>query len=60
VYLHGEANARSQCRNAITDAGFNALVQDLVKSLNKFNVLPREQQELRGILGPLKPDIVGV
>ena len=44
----------------ITDADFNALVQDLVKSLNKFNVPPQEQQELLGILGPLKPDIVGV
>jgi hemoglobin len=44
----------------ITDADFNALVQDLVKSLNKFNVPPQEQQELLGILGSLKPDIVGV
>jgi hemoglobin len=44
----------------ITDADFNALVQDLVKSLNKFNVPAQEQQELLGILGPLKSDIVGV
>jgi hemoglobin len=44
----------------ITDADFNALVEDLVKSLNKFKVPPQEQQELLGILGPLKPDIVGV
>ncbi len=44
----------------ITDADFNALVGDLVKSLNKFNVPAQEQQELLGILGPLKPDIVGV
>ena len=42
----------------VTDADFNALVQDLVKSLNKFNVPPQEQQELLAILGPLKSDIV--
>jgi hemoglobin len=44
----------------ITDADFNALVGDLVKSLNKFNVPAQEQQELLGALGPLKPEIVGV
>jgi hemoglobin len=43
----------------ITDADFNALVEDLVKSLNKFNVPAKEQNELLGILGPLKPQIVG-
>jgi hemoglobin len=44
----------------VTDAAFNALVEDLVKSLNKFNVPSREQQELLSILGPLKGDIVNV
>ncbi len=43
----------------IADADFNALVEDLVKSLNKFNVPAKEQNELLGILGPLKPQIVG-
>jgi hemoglobin len=43
----------------IADADFNALVEDLVKSLNKFNVPAKEQSELLGILGPLKPQIVG-
>jgi hemoglobin len=43
----------------ITDADFNALVEDLVKSLNKFNVPAKEQGELLGILGPMKPNIVG-
>ena len=43
----------------ITDADFNALVEDLVKSLNKFNVPSKEQGELLGILGPMKPQIVG-
>jgi hemoglobin len=43
----------------ITDADFNALVEDLTKALNKFNVPPKEQGELLGILGPLKTQIVG-
>ena len=43
----------------ITDADFNALVQDLQKSLNKFKVPDKEQGELLGILGSLKPQIVG-
>ncbi|HEV3239551.1 MAG TPA: group 1 truncated hemoglobin [Casimicrobiaceae bacterium] len=43
----------------ISDADFNALVEDLVKTLNKFNVPAKEQGELLGILGPLKPQIVG-
>ena len=42
----------------IADADFNALVEDLVKSLDKFNVPAREKGELLGILGPLKPQIV--
>jgi hemoglobin len=44
----------------ITDADFNWLVEDLIKTLNKFNVSPAAQQELLSILGPLKKDIVGL
>jgi hemoglobin len=43
----------------ISDADFNALVEDLQKTLNKFKVPDKEQGELLGILGPLKPQIVG-
>ena len=43
----------------IADADFNALVEDLVKALDKFNVPAKEKGELLGILGPLKPQIVG-
>ena len=43
----------------ITDAQFNALVEDLQKTLNKFKVPEKEQGELLGALGPLKPQIVG-
>ena len=43
----------------ITDAQFNALVEDLVKTLDKFKVPEKEKGELLGILGPMKPQIVG-
>jgi hemoglobin len=43
----------------ITDAQFNALVEDLVKSLDKFKVPEKEKGELLGVLGPMKPSIVG-
>jgi hemoglobin len=46
-------------KNMGTTAGeFNALVEDLIKTLNKFNVGPTEQKELLAALGPLKGDIV--
>jgi hemoglobin len=44
----------------VTTAEFNALVEDLVATLNKFGVGKREQDELLGILGPLKSDIVEI
>ena len=43
----------------IKDADFNALVEDLVKSLDKFKVPEKEKGELLTILGSLKPQIVG-
>ncbi|HXG93845.1 MAG TPA: group 1 truncated hemoglobin [Blastocatellia bacterium] len=43
----------------ITDADFNALVEDLVAALNKFKVGQTEQNELLGALAGLKPQIVG-
>lgn len=43
----------------ISDADFNALVEDLVKALDKFNVGATEKGELLGALGPMKGDIVG-
>jgi hemoglobin len=42
----------------IVDAEFDALVEDLAGALAKFNVPQREQNELLGALGPLKPQIV--
>lgn len=43
----------------ISDGDFSALVDDLVKALNKFNVGANEQKELLGALGGMKGDIVG-
>ncbi len=43
----------------IRDEEFNALVGDLVKSLDKFKVPDREKGELLALLGPAKPQIVG-
>ena len=42
----------------ITDADFNALVEDLKKSLAKFNVPQAEQDELIGALAKMHDDIV--
>jgi hemoglobin len=42
----------------IRNRDFDALVEDLVRSLNKFNVGPREQRELLALLGPMRRDIV--
>jgi len=41
----------------ITGAEFDALVGDLVATLNKFKVPEREKNELLGALGPMKTDI---
>ena len=43
----------------INDAQFAALVEDLVKTLDKFKVPEREKNELLAALGPMKPSIVG-
>jgi hemoglobin len=43
----------------VTDGEFNALVEDLVKSLDKFKVPSQEKGELLTALGGMKPQIVG-
>jgi len=44
----------------VTAGEFDALVADLVATLNQFKVPTTEQQELLGILGSLRGDIVEV
>jgi hemoglobin len=42
----------------IRNADFDALVEDLTKALNKFKVGKAEQDQLLGVLGPMRPQIV--
>jgi hemoglobin len=42
----------------ITAADFAALVEDLVKALDRFKVPAKEKQELLSMLAPMKGDIV--
>ena len=42
----------------ISTADFNALVEDLVKALDKLKVGEKEKNELLSVLGPMKGDIV--
>jgi hemoglobin len=42
----------------VRNQDFNALVQDLVKSLNKFKVPKAEQKEIASVLLPMRKDIV--
>src|SRR5438034_10006932 len=42
----------------ITNEQFDALVGDLVESLNKFHVGEREKDDLLSVLGPMRKDIV--
>jgi len=44
----------------VTNGEFDALVQDLVTALSHFKVGKKEQDEILGVLGPLKTDIVEV
>jgi hemoglobin len=42
----------------VTDGEFDALVEDLVATLNQFNVAKADQDALLNTLGPMRPDIV--
>ena len=44
----------------VTEGEFNALVEDLVGALDKFNVPEKEKGDLLKLLGPLKDQIVEV
>ncbi|MBA3395126.1 MAG: group 1 truncated hemoglobin [Deltaproteobacteria bacterium] len=54
----GKSMKESHVGMNITEADFNALVEDLVKSLDKFKVPEKEKGELLGALGGMKGDIV--
>jgi hemoglobin len=42
----------------VSGPAFDALVEDLVKTLDKFKVPEKEKGELLSVLGPMKKDIV--
>jgi hemoglobin len=60
-YRYTGRNMRDAHKGMQVTAGeFNALVEDLVATLNAFKVPKAEQDELLGVLGPLQPEIVEV
>lgn len=56
----GRSMAETHAGMAVTANEFDALVGDLVATLDTFSVPKPEQDELLGILGPLRGDIVEV
>ena len=56
----GLSMKQSHKNMGVTEGEFGALVEDLVATLDKFNVPAAEKNELLGILGPLKSQIVEV
>jgi len=56
----GRSMKEAHAGMGVTSGEFDALVGDLKSTLNQFKVRQTEQDELLGLLGPLKPDIVEV
>ena len=54
----GRTMKQTHAGMGVDDAAFNALVEDLVKALDHHKVGKAEKDELLGILGPMKSDIV--
>jgi len=54
----GKTMKESHTGMGVKDEHFGALVEDLVKSLDKFKVPEKEKGELLGALGGMKGDIV--
>lgn len=54
----GRSMKESHAGMGVTEAHFNALVEDLVKALDKYKVPEKEKGELLGALAAMKGDIV--
>jgi hemoglobin len=54
----GRTMKQTHAGMGVDEAAFNALVEDLVKALDHHKVGKAEKDELLGILGPMKSDIV--
>jgi hemoglobin len=60
VQYTGRTMADTHRGMQVTAGEFDALVEDLVATLNQFNVSEKSQRELLGVLAPLRGDIVEV
>jgi hemoglobin len=56
----GRDMAETHAGMGVTAGEFDALVEDLVATLDQFNVPKADQGELIGLLAPMRPDIVEV
>ncbi len=45
---------------AVTGEAFDAVVEDLVATLDRLRVPEKEKSDLLGILGPMKKAVVGI
>lgn len=54
----GQDTKTAHAGMGVGDHDFNALVEDLIKSLDKYKVSTKEQQELLALLGPVRKNIV--
>lgn len=54
----GRTMKQTHAGMGVTDAAFGALVDDLVAALDQHKVGQAEKEELLGVLGPMKGDIV--
>lgn len=54
----GRTMKQTHAGMGVTDAAFGALVEDLVAALDHHKVGKTEKDELLGVLGPMKTDIV--
>ncbi len=57
IYIGMEMKAAHRGMH-INASEFDALAEDLVKSLDKFKVPEREKTELLALLSPMKADII--
>lgn len=56
----GRSMKEAHAGMGVTSGEFDALVQDLVATLNQFSVGKKEQDDVLAVLGPLEADIVEV
>jgi len=54
----GKSMKEAHAGMGVSTADFSALVEDLVKALDKLKVGEKEKNELLSVLGPMKSDIV--